>query len=90
MSNLYVFDCPRAMSWPAVIMKKRRKIDLAMLDAGATVAFSPSQRMRFIYQYLGCERLSAEDKEFVREVLECAAPMRKKQLRRLERSLPAD
>lgn len=88
MSNLYVFDCPRASQWPAFIMKSRRKIDLAMLDAGATVAFSPSQRMRFMHQYLGCKKLSAEDKQFVREVLECAAPMRKKQLRRLERSLP--
>ncbi len=90
MSNLYVFDCPRAYCWPMFIMKKRRKVDLAMLDAGATVAFSPSQRMRFMHQYLGCTRLSDEDKAFVRDVLECAAPMRKKQLLRLERSLPAE
>lgn len=89
MSSLYIFDCPCGRNWPAFIMKKRRKVDLAMLDAGATVAFSPTQRMRFIYQYLGCDRLSAEGKSFVREVLECAAPMRKKQLKRLERSLPA-
>ena len=90
MSNLYVFDCPRAYQWPAFIMKRRRKVDLAMLDAGATVAFSPTQRMRFLHQYLGCKRLSPEGKAFAREVLEYAAPMRKKQLRRLERSLPAD
>ncbi|CAA6692809.1 MULTISPECIES: lipopolysaccharide kinase InaA family protein [unclassified Lentimonas] len=90
MSNLYVFDCPRAYRWPAFIMKRRRKVDLAMLDAGATVAFSPVQRMRFLHQYLGCKRLSAEDKAFARDVLECAAPMRKKQLRRLKLSLPAD
>ena len=90
MSNLYVFDCPRAWIWPAFIMKKRRKIDLAMLDAGAAVAFSPMQRMRFVQQYLGCKRLSADDKAFVREVLEYAAPMRQKQLLRLERSLPTD
>tara|TARA_B110000285_G_scaffold83054_1_gene95552 strand:+ start:960 stop:1934 length:975 start_codon:yes stop_codon:yes gene_type:complete len=90
MSNLYVFDCPRASLWPAFIMKSRRKVDLAMLDAGATMAFSPSQRMRFMYQYLGCKKLSATNKQFVREVLECAAPMREKQLRRLERSLPAE
>jgi hypothetical protein len=90
MSNLYVFDCPRGYRWPAFIMKRRRKIDLAMLDAGATVAFSPAQRMRFMHQYLGCKRLSADDKAFVRDILKCAAPMRKKQLRRLERSLPAD
>ena len=90
MANLYVFDCPRAWIWPAFIMKKRRKIDLAMLDAGATVAFSPMQRMRFVHHYLGCKRLSADDKAFVREVLEYAAPMRQKQILRLERSLPLD
>ncbi|MFT5826711.1 MAG: hypothetical protein ACI8ZW_002225, partial [Yoonia sp.] len=89
MSNLYVFDCPRGYQWPAFVMKGRRKIDLAILDAGATVAFSPSQRMRFMHQYLGCKRLSAEGKAFARDVLECAAPMRKKQLLRLERRLPA-
>ncbi len=90
MSKLYVFDCPHAWIWPAFIMKKRRKVDLAMLDAGATMAFSPMQRMRFLYQYLGCQRLSAEDKAFAREVLAYAAPMRKKQIKRLERSLPLD
>jgi len=89
MSNLYVFDCPRAYRWPSFIMKRRRKIDLATLDAGATVAFSPMQRMRFLHKYLGCKRLSDKGKAFARAVLECAEPKRKKQLRRLKLSLPA-
>jgi hypothetical protein len=89
MSNLYVFDCPRASVWPSFLIKSRRVHDLALLDAGSTVAFSPSQRMRFMHQYLGCDRLSDEGKELVRAELKCAAPKCEKQLRRLKRSLPA-
>jgi tRNA A-37 threonylcarbamoyl transferase component Bud32 len=90
MSKLYVMDAPRGYFWPQVIMRKRRAFDLATLDSAATQSFSRSQRMRFIHLYLGCERLSEKDKQFVRKVLTISEPMRERQIKRLERSIAVD
>ena len=90
MSKLYMMDAPRAYIWPAFIMRKRRTFDLATLDAAATPAFSRSQRMRFMHTYLGRKRLTEEDKQLIRRVLEQARPMRERQVKRLERSIAVD
>ena len=90
MSKLYMMDAPRAYTWPAFIMRKRRAVDLATLDAAATQVFTRSQRMRFMHLYLGRDRLTSEDKQLVQQVLERAKPMRERQLKRLERSIAVD
>ena len=90
MSKLYVMDAPRGYFWPQFIMRKRRAFDLATLDSAATQSFSRSQRMRFMHLYLGCNRLTDEDKQLVRKVLTISEPMRERQLKRLERSIAVD
>ena len=90
MLKLYVMDTPRGFFWPRFIMRKRRAFDLATLDSAATQSFTRSQRMRFMHLYLGHDRLTKEDKKFVRKVLALCEPMRKRQLRRLERSIAVD
>jgi tRNA A-37 threonylcarbamoyl transferase component Bud32 len=90
MSKLYMMDAPRAYIWPAFIMQKRRSFDLATLDAAATEAFTRSQRMRFMHIYLGHQRLTDADKQLIRQVLKQAKPMRKRQVKRLERSIAVD
>lgn len=90
MSKLYMMDAPRAYIWPAFVMRKRRSFDLATLDAAATEAFTRSQRMRFMHIYLGHQRLTDADKQLIRQVLKQAKPMRKRQVKRLERSIAVD
>jgi tRNA A-37 threonylcarbamoyl transferase component Bud32 len=90
MSKLYMMDAPRAYIWPAFIMRRRRVVDLATLDAAATQVFSRSQRVRFMHIYLGHNRLSAQDKRLIRQVEERARPMRARQIKRLERSISVD
>jgi len=90
MSKLYMMDAPRAYTWPAFIIRKRRAFDLATLDSAATQAFTRSQRMRFMHIYLGHKRLTDDDKRLVREVLRQAKPMRERQVKRLERSIAVD
>jgi tRNA A-37 threonylcarbamoyl transferase component Bud32 len=90
MKKLYLMDAPRAYKWPAFIMRRRRAVDLATLDAAATEVFTRSQRMRFMHIYLGHDRLSDADKQLIRQVLNRAKPMRERQLKRLERSIAVD
>jgi len=90
MSKLYLMDAPRAYTWPAFIMRKRRAVDLATLDAAATQVFTRSQRMRFMHIYLEHDRLTDQDKQLIRQVLERARPMRERQVKRLERSIAVD
>lgn len=90
MSALYILDCPRASIWPQFIMRSRRVHDLATLDAASIVVLSPKQRLRFMHLYLGRDRLNKQDKALIRKVLQYAAPMRAKQIARLERSIAVD
>ena len=90
MSQLYIMDAPRGYFWPKFIMLKRRTFDLATLDAAASGCFSRSQRLRFMHIYLGRDRLTAEDKRLVRQVLHRSEPMRERQIKRLERSIAVD
>jgi len=90
MSKLYIMDAPRAYTWPPFIMRKRRAVDLATLEAAAAEVFTRSQRMRFMHNYLGHARLTDQDKQFIRQVLERARPMRARQIKRLERSIAVD
>lgn len=90
MSKLYLMDAPRAYTWPAFIMRKRRAVDLATLDAAATQVFTRSQRMRFMHIYLGHDRLTDRDKQLIRQVMDRARPMRERQVKRLERSIAVD
>jgi hypothetical protein len=90
MSKLYVMNAPRGYFRPQIIMRKRRAFDLATLDSAATQSFSRSQRMRFMPLYLGCKRLTDEDKQLVRRVLTMSEPMRERQIKRLERSIAFD
>ena len=83
-------DAPRAYIWPKFIMRKRRAVDLATMDAAATQVFTRSHRLRFMHIYLGCDRLTDRDKQLVRQVLEIAKPMRERQVKRLERSITVD
>jgi hypothetical protein len=43
-----------------------------------------------MHLYLGCDRLTDGDKQLVRQVLKRTEPMRERQLKRLERSIPVD
>ncbi len=90
MSKLYMMDAPRGYCWPQFIMRKRRIVDLATLDAAATEVFTRSQRLRFMHLYLGCDRLTNKHKQFVMQVLKRTEPMRERQLKRLERSIAVD
>ena len=90
MSKLYVMNAPRGYFRPQIIMRKRRAFDLASLDSAATQSFSRSQRMRFMPLYLGCNRLTDEDKQLIRRVLTMSEPMRERQIKRLERSIAFD
>ncbi len=90
MSQLYVMDAPRGYFWPHFIMRTRRTFDLSTLDAAATQSFSRSQRMRFMHIYLGRDRLTDKDKLLVRQIMKQTEPMRKRQLKRLERSIAVD
>lgn len=90
MSKLYVMDAPRGYFWPKFIILKRRAIDLATLDSAATWAFTRCQRMRFMHLYLDCNRLDEQGKQLVRKVLSISDPMRKRQLKRLERSISVE
>ena len=90
MSKLYVMDAPRGYFWPQFIMRKRRAFDLATLDSAATQSFTRSQRMHFMHLYLGCNRLTAKDKQLIHTVLCLSEPMRERQIKRLERSIAVD
>lgn len=90
MSALYILDCPCAFIWPSWIMRMRRVHDLATLDAASTVILSPQQRLRFMYIYLGRNRLKKQDKALIRKVVKRADPMRPKQVARLGRSIAVD
>ena len=46
--------------------------------------------MHFMHLYLGCNRLTEEDKQLVRKVLTISEPMRERQIKRLERSIVVD
>ena len=87
MSNLYIMDAPRAYFWPQFIMRMRRSVDLATLDAAATQLFTRSQRMRFMHLYLNCNKLTDQDKKLIWQILDRAKPIRERQLSRLERSI---
>lgn len=90
MSQLYIMDAPRGYFWPKFIIRKRRAFDLATMDAAASGCFSRTQRMRFMHLYLGCNRLSDQDKQLVWQVLQRSEPIRERQIKRLERSIAVD
>lgn len=90
LSQFNLIDAHKGCVWPAWSEQRSRAKDLAALDSAATYFFRRTERLGFLRAYLGCKTLTSGEKDFVRRVLEIAAPMRQRQVRRvLESRAPA-
>ena len=67
--ELFLIDCPTGSFWWGPLLRYRIVKDLACLDKVASKVLSRSQRLRFFLQYQEGERLGADDKRRVRQIL---------------------
>lgn len=67
--SIFLIDCPsgKKLIWPFLNYRKFK--DLANLDKLAPTYLSRTQRLRFFLAYRGIEKLTAKDKEMIREVI---------------------
>ncbi|MGQ7959678.1 lipopolysaccharide kinase InaA family protein [Pseudomonas sp. SP16.1] len=68
-AELFFIDCPTGSFWWGPLLRYRIVKDLACLDKVAKQQLTRSQRLRFYLQYRGRARMSAADKQRVRQVL---------------------
>lgn len=68
-AELFLIDCPTGSFWWGPFLRYRVIKDLACLDKVASKVLTRSQRLRFFLQYRGRERLSADDKRRVRQIV---------------------
>jgi len=85
LEHFYLIDSHKGRQWRCGGHRNRAK-DLATLDAPAPGFFRRTERLRFFLRYLGHDRLTDDDKQFLRLVLQLAAPMRDTQLRRVRKA----
>ena len=80
LARISLIDVPRGRRhWREPGVRARAQ-DLAALDAPAPCFFRRTERLRFLLDYRQSRRLDAGGKALIRQVLELAAPMRRKQL----------
>lgn len=84
LSHFYLIDAHKGRVWMPVAGPWERAKDLATLDAVAPVFFRRTERLRFLLRYLGIGRLDHRARRLARRVLRAAAPLRAKQLRRVQ------
>ncbi|QUE75405.1 lipopolysaccharide kinase InaA family protein [Stutzerimonas stutzeri] len=68
--NLYLIDCPTGAFWWGPFLERRIVKDLACLDKVAKYHLSRTQRLRFYLRYAERDRLTAQDKARLRQVLD--------------------
>jgi tRNA A-37 threonylcarbamoyl transferase component Bud32 len=68
-AELFFIDCPTGAFWWGPLLSYRIAKDLACLDKVAKYKLSRSQRLRFYLQYRGHERLQADDKQRIRQIV---------------------
>ncbi|WP_068635225.1 lipopolysaccharide kinase InaA family protein [Thauera butanivorans] len=66
---VYLIDCPAGGSWSGAMLRRRVMKDLACLDKVAHHVLSRTWRLRFFLAYRGRDRLTADDKPLLRQVL---------------------
>ncbi len=84
LDHFWLIDAHKGRLWRPGEETAARATDLASLDAPAIPYFRRTERLRFFLQYRGVKRLGHQDRALLREVLRRAAPLREKQLRRVE------
>lgn len=67
--RLYLIDCPTGSFWRGPFLQHRIVKDLACLDKVAKYHLSQTQRLRFYLQYAQRERLTANDKPRIRQIV---------------------
>jgi len=67
--RLYLIDCPTGSFWRGPLLQHRIVKDLACLDKVAKYHLSQTQRLRFYLQYSQRDRLTAEDKRRIRQIV---------------------
>lgn len=83
LEHFFLIDAHKGRNWFPWEERRARAEDLAALDAPAPRFFRRTERLRFFLLYRGHRRLDAADKALLHLVLQRAAPMREKQLRRV-------
>ena len=68
--NVYLIDCPTGAFWWGPFLERRIVKDLACLDKVAKYHLSRTQRLRFYLRYAERDRLTAQDKARLRQVLD--------------------
>ena len=68
--RLYFIDCPTGAFWRGPFLRRRIVKDLACLDKVAKYHLSRTQRLRFYLRYAERDRLTAQDKARLRQVLD--------------------
>lgn len=67
--RLFLIDCPTGSFWWGPFLQHRIIKDLACLDKVGKYHLSRTQRLRFYLQYARHDRLTAEDKPRIRQIL---------------------
>ena len=67
--TVYLIDCPTGGYWFGAFLKYRIVKDLACLDKVGSRYLSSTQRLRFYLDYVGQDRLSADDKRRIRKIV---------------------
>lgn len=68
--TVYLIDCPTGGYWYGAFLAYRKIKDLACLDKLGSRYLSRTQRLRFYLDYIGHDRLSADDKRRIRKIVE--------------------
>ncbi len=66
--QLYLIDCPLGDFWRGKLFEHRLLKEFATLDRVARYKLSNTQRLHFYLQYVQKDRLTAEDKAFLRKL----------------------
>ena len=67
--RLFLIDCPTGSFWWGPFLQHRIIKDLACLDKVGKYHLSQTQRLRFYLQYTQRRRLTAEDKQRIRQIV---------------------
>lgn len=84
IDHFYLIDAHKGGYWLPGTGTRARAKDLATLDAVAPTFFRRTERLRFLLSYLGVERLDNRGRRLAKRALRTAAPLRAKQLRRVQ------
>lgn len=68
-NKLYIIDSPMGCYWPHPLFRYRMIKEIAMLDRVAKYRLRATQRLNFFLIYRGHQRLEADDKKILRQLL---------------------